>query len=152
MRDTMLTIDHLPAQLAVNDLRGREEDTLLMTWEQRRWLRGKFSTAKGREIAIALPTGTVVAPGAILFASQDWYLRVHAAAEPVLAVTPAGYADAVRIAFEVGNRHFPLAMLANDLLVPDDTAMVQLLERLGARWDRRSEIFNPLGNAHRHEH
>ena len=107
----MLTIDHLPTPVAANELHGREEDTLLMTWEQRRWLRGKFATAKGREIAIALPTGTVVAPGAILHLSPDWFLRVHAAAEPVLAVTPAGYADAVRIAFEVGNRHFPLALL-----------------------------------------
>ena len=59
---------------------------------------------------------------------------------------------AVKIAFEVGNRHFPLALEENLLLVPDDTAMVQLLDRIGAKWERRSAIFRPLGKAHRHEH
>jgi urease accessory protein UreE len=36
------------------------------------------------------------------------------------------------------------------LLVPDDTAMVQLLDRLGARWDRRLAVYTPMGFGHTH--
>ena len=44
----------------------------------------------------------------------------------------------LRIAFEVGNHHFPLAIDGDELLVPDDTAMVQLLDAARrALWTRR---------------
>jgi hypothetical protein len=36
--------------------------------------------------------------------------------------------------------------------VPDDTAMVQLLDRIGARWERRVAVFQPIGKAHSHDH
>jgi urease accessory protein UreE len=33
---------------------------LSLTWEQRRWMRGRFTTEQGREIGVALPTGGLV--------------------------------------------------------------------------------------------
>ena len=72
--------------------------------------------------------------------------------EPVLAVTPRDRNEAIRIAFDVGNRHFPLAIAGDDLLVPDDTAMTQLLTRLGVAWKRSAAVFAPLGADHSHEH
>ena len=48
----------------------------------------------------------------------------------------------MRIAFDVGNRHFSLALDGDVLLVPDDTAMEQLLTRLGVRWERREAVFD----------
>jgi urease accessory protein UreE len=58
----------------------------------------------------------------------------------------------VRVAFEVGNRHFTVAIDGDRLLVPDDTAMVQLLTRLGVPWIRDRAVFVPLGAGHRHDH
>lgn len=152
MPDTALIIDELVQHPALQDLLGKQEDTLVLTSEQRRWVRGRFTTSRGREVALALPTGTSLSPGAILHVQGDWYLRIEAAPEPVLAVFPVDNKDAIRIAFEVGNRHFPLALHDNLLFVPDDAAMVQLFERLGMRFERRREIFCPIGHAHRHEH
>jgi urease accessory protein len=147
-----LIIDRLIPPVSVDDLQGREEDKLVLAWEQRRWLRGRFTTTKGRKIGIALPTGTILAPDSILYVGPDWYLRIEAATEPVLEVLPSGYKDAIKIAFEVGNRHFPLAMQESKILVPDDTAMVRLMDRLGAPWQRRQAVFNPIGNTQGHAH
>ena len=152
MPGTALIIDELIPHPAALDLRGKQEDTLVLTSEQRRWVRGRFTTAKGREVALALPTGTILSPGAILRVEPDWYLKIEAAPEPVLAISPADSAEAIRIAFEVGNRHFPLALENGLILVPDDIAMVQLFDRLGVRFERRQEIFRPIGHAHRHAH
>ncbi len=148
----MLLIDCLIGHAPVPDLLRRQCDNLVLTSEQRRWVRGRFVSAQGREVALALPTGTVLEPDEILWVEEDWYLKVQAAAEQVLAVSPSDYRDAVRIAFEVGNRHFPLAIDGERLLVPDDPAMVQLLNRLGVAWERANAIFQPIGHAHRHEH
>ena len=147
-----LIIDRLIPPVSQDDLQDKEEDKLVLAWEQRRWLRGRFTTAKGRKVGIALPTGATLAPDSILYVGPDWYLRIEAAAEPVLEVLPSGYMEAIKIAFEVGNRHFPLAMQESKILVPDDTAMVRLMDRLGAPWERRQAVFNPIGNTQGHAH
>jgi urease accessory protein len=152
MWGSLLIIDHLIPPAGPADLRAKEDDKLVLTWEQRRWVRGRFTTDKGRKIGLALPTGTTLAPDAILWVEQDWYLRVEAATESVLEIFPCDYAEGVKIAFEVGNRHFPLAMEGNKLLVPDDKAMVRLVDRLGAAWVRRQAVFNPFGNTESHSH
>jgi urease accessory protein UreE len=57
----------------------------------------------------------------------------------------------LRIAFEVGNRHFTLAVEGERVLVPDDPAMEQLLGRLGVAFERMRAVFAPLGFGHRHD-
>jgi urease accessory protein UreE len=59
------------------DLRAKERDRLHLTWEKRRWTRKRLITARGREIALALPTGSVLQPGEILAVEADWYLVVE---------------------------------------------------------------------------
>ncbi len=152
MWGSLLIIDRLISPVSEEILRAKEDDKLVLTWEQRRWVRGRFTTDKGRKIGLALPTGTTLAPDAILWVDQDWYLRVEAATESVLEIFPSDYVEAVKIAFEVGNRHFPLAMQGDKLLVPDDKAMVRLMDRLGAPWERRQAVFNPIANTQGHQH
>ena len=147
-----LIIDRLHPTANQDDLRAKEEDTLVLTWEQRRWMRGRFTTVRGRKIGIALPTGTILGHGAILYVGADWYLKIEAAVESVLEILPSNYNEAVKIAFEVGNRHFPLAIAESKILVPDDKVMVRLMERLGASWKRRLAIFDPIGNTQLHQH
>ena len=148
----MLVVEHLPGPVAADELRGKEADRLLLTWEQRRWARGRFSTAKGREIALALPTGTRLEPGHTVCVETDWYLTIEAVPEPLLAIYPRNREEAIRIAFEVGNRHLPLALEADTVMVPDDAAMVQWLDRSGVPWERRLAAFNPIAKMSRHEH
>jgi urease accessory protein UreE len=146
----MLLIEKLPDVSACVTLADRERDTIVMTFEERRWLRRRATTVAGRSIALALPTGSRLEPEAIIAVEEDWYLQVEAATEQVLAVCPLNRDEAVRIAFEVGNHHFPLAIDGASLLVPDDIAMTQLLERLKIPWERRRTVFNPIGGGHRH--
>jgi urease accessory protein len=147
-----LIIDRLIPPVNSDDLRAKEEDKLVLAWEERRWLRGRFTTAQGRKIGIALPTGTTIAPGSILHVGRDWYLRLEAALEPVLEIAPSDYAEAVKIAFEVGNRHFPLALEGSKILVPDDKVMIRLMERLGVSFRYRQAVFNPVGSTQLHQH
>src|ERR1700676_4706308 len=138
-----LIIERLHPSENQDDLRAKEEDKLVLTWEQRRWMRGRFTTARGRKIGIALPTGTTLAHGAILHVAADWYLKIEAAIEPVLEIFPSDYNEGVKIVFEVGKPPIPLALEKSNFFVPDDKVMVRLMERLGAPWERRQAIFDP---------
>jgi urease accessory protein UreE len=145
-----LVIERTISEIGAEALAGRQRDCLVMTAEERRWLRRIVRSAGGREIALAFPTGSVIAPGALLVVEPQWYLEVEAAKEAVLTVSPRDYKTALRIAFEIGNHHFPLALDGSVLLAPDDPAIEQLLTRLGVEWGREHRVFDPIGRRHEH--
>ena len=133
-------------------LAALDRDRLVLSAEERRWGRRRVKTEKGRELALALPTGSVLTPGHVLYVGPDYYVVIEAAEEPVLVVTPPSRDEAIRVAFEVGNRHFSVAIDGDRLLLPDDIAMEQLLSRLGVAWKRDRVVFVPIGAGHRHAH
>jgi urease accessory protein len=141
----MRVITEAPRPVPPGTLAGKARDTLPLTWEERRWTRKRVTTAAGRELALALPTGTVLDPGAILLVEDEWYLEVEGRPEALLVIFPTSREEALRLAFEVGNRHFTLGCEDGALLVPDDGAMRQLATRAGARWERREAVYTPLG-------
>ena len=132
-------------------LLGLERDVLVLTAEERRWGRRRARTAAGRELALALPTGSVLAAGEVLHVDRAWYVVVEAAMESVLAVEPRSSEEGLRLAFEVGNRHFALAWDGARALLPDDPAMEQLLRRMDLPFARTRAMFEPLGQGHRHD-
>jgi urease accessory protein len=150
-RERALVVTEAPLREDAGGVAGKRRDSLALTWEERRWTRKRLTTREGRELALALPTGSALRPGDVIAVGPDWYVAVEAAPEAVLAVSPRDRAEAIRVAFEVGNRHFALALDGQELLVPDDTAMEQLLTRLGVAWRRRRAVFEPVGAGHRHE-
>jgi urease accessory protein len=143
----MLVITELPLPVEPAALAGLERDTLPLTWEERRWTRKRVRSAAGREVALALPTGSLLRPGDVIAREASWYLMVEGRPEPVLAIYPRDREEAIRIAFDVGNRHFSLALEGECILVPDDTAMEQLVTRLGVAWKRQETVYDPLGAA-----
>jgi len=128
-----------------------ERDVVVLTAEERRWGRRRTRTEAGRALALALPTGSVLAPGEVLHVDVGWYVVVEAAREAVLVVVPRTTRELARVAFEVGNRHFPMAWDGGRVLVPDDPAMEQLLRRMAVTFERGRVVFEPLGRGHRHD-
>ena len=151
MTEPTVIITHPHVRVHDADLSRLDRDALVLTAEERRWGRRRVTTAKGRELALALPTGSVLEPGEILHVARDFYVVIEAGRELVLVVTPRSSEEALRVAFEVGNRHFTLAIDGDRLLVPDDPAMEQLLGRLDVPWQRDQAVFIPLGAGHRHD-
>jgi urease accessory protein len=151
MSAAAVVVTERPSAVGPDTLAGRERDALVLTAEERRWGRRRVVTRAGRELALALPTGSVLGVGEVVHVAEEWYVVVEAAEEAVLVVTPRTREEGLRVAFEVGNRHFTLAVDGARLVVPDDSAMEQLLTRLGVTFERTRAAFLPLGHGHRHD-
>jgi urease accessory protein len=152
MTEPVIVVTRAHVHVHDADLSRRERDRLVLTAEERRWGRRRVVTEKGRTLALALPTGSVLTPGEILYVAAEWYVVIEAAPEAVLAVTPRSRDEGLQVAFEVGNRHFSLALDGERLLVADDPAMEQLLMRIGVTFERTQAVFIPIGLSHRHDH
>src|SRR2546422_634911 len=140
-----VVVTQIQGRVREDELAGYERDTLALTAAERQWGRRRVTTSAGRALALALPTGSVLRPGGILHVGPGWYVVIEAAPEPLLAVTPRSREEALRLAFEVGNRHFTLALDGDRLLVPDDPAMERFLTRAGIPFAREPAGFVPMG-------
>ena len=81
-------------------------DTAALTWEQRQRSRQKLLTALGREVALALPTGTRLLAGDLL-PTAEGYIEVVLTPEEVLVIRPRSLQETAFVAYQIGNRHLP---------------------------------------------
>jgi urease accessory protein len=71
------------------------------------------------------------------------YIRVRAAAEPVIEITAATTTDLLRIAWHLGNRHLPLQALPDRLRIRADHVIAAMVAGLGGRITWRDAPFDP---------
>jgi urease accessory protein len=84
------------------------------------------------------------------------YIRVRAAAEPVIEIAAESAGDLLRIAWHIGNRHLPLQVTDGHLRLRADHVIAAMVEGLGGRVAWREAPFDPeigayAGAAHGHE-
>jgi urease accessory protein len=78
--------------------------------------------------------------------------RLAQAAEPVLEIPLLSPAQAVKTGWQIGNLHFPLAVVEGHILVQDDPAIRQLFERERTLFRARTAVFKPLHAVAPHSH
>jgi urease accessory protein len=105
----------------------------------------------GTEVALVLPRGTVLRDGAIV-SGAGLRVRVLAADEDVLEVRADSPIALARVAYHLGNRHVPVEVGADRLLLGYDSVLADMLIGLGARLSRTWSPFEPEGGAYGHGH
>lgn len=144
----MLLIEH-----KITDVRGLaclERDTIILNWEERRKARQKLKTTKGIEIAIALPTGTILYNGDILYINLNSYIAVEAAEEDVIVIYPEDMVRSVIIAYEIGNRHLPISINADTIITTYNHILEEYLKRESVQYECKRGIFEPIKRGHTH--
>ena len=120
---------------------GARAERLVLTWEQRSKTRQRVMTENGREIVIKLATGTRLPPGTVVWAGEGAYVEVAAADEEVWMVRSADAQTLARVAYEIGNRHFPIEIGPAWVAVLYDHTLAELWTRLGVHADRLRQPF-----------
>ena len=84
-----------------------ERDIVRLDWEARQKCRQRLRTEAGREIGLALPTGTRLSPGDILYQDTDVEIVVEGKPEKVFALRPEKREVFGLICYQIGNLHRP---------------------------------------------
>jgi urease accessory protein len=112
-----------------------------MTAAERRRVRRRIVTPDGLELGLALPTGTVLEPGTLLFVAAAQAYRVEASPEEVVVMHHLSTAQMVAVAHAIGNLHRDLVMAADGLVALWDAPLELMLLRMNIPFSRQSRPF-----------
>ncbi len=123
--------------------------TLELDWAARRQASFDATDSQGRALHVALPQGTVLRGGDVLVTDGGEMVRVLAAAQPVLMVTPCAEhgspLDIVRAAYQVGKRLADVELHSDHLKIAPDLALADMLRAMHLTVREASGAFEPEG-------
>ena len=126
--------------------------TIELDWDVRQKSRFAATDSAGRELGIFLPRGTLVRGGDVLVAEDGSLVRVVAAPQPVLVITPCathGTAfDLTRAAYHLGNRHVPIELQPDHLKIEPDHVLADMLRAMHLTVTEQNLPFEPEGGAY----
>ena len=136
----------------------RRAPTLTLDWDIRQKSRFDAETSDGRRVGVFLARGTVVRGGDVLVTQDGSLLRVVAAPQPVLKITPCtahdhGHAhdpafDLMRAAYHLGNRHVPIELRPDHLKIEPDHVLADMLRAMHLTVTEVREPFEPESGAY----
>jgi urease accessory protein len=138
---------HWPDEAAV--------DSVTLPYLDRHRRRIRLVADTGTPFLLDLPRAQHLTEGDGLELDNGGYMRVCAAAEPVIEVAADSSTDLLRIAWHIGNRHLPLQVADGVLRLRADHVIAAMVEGLGGRVTWRDAPFDPeigayAGAAHGH--
>ncbi|MBC5765172.1 urease accessory protein UreE [Ramlibacter albus] len=126
--------------------------TVELDWDVRQKSRFEATDSQGRQLGVFLPRGTVVRGGDVLVAEDGSLVRVLAAPQPVLVVTPCkehgSPFDLTRAAYHLGNRHVQIELKPDHLKIEPDHVLAQMLRAMHLDVEEANAPFEPEGGAY----
>jgi urease accessory protein len=130
----------------------REMQAVELTFDQRERSRLRATLASGEEIGIQIRIGTVLSHGDKLALQDGRLIEVIAANEALHEVRASSATQLARIAYHVGNRHVPLQVNDDHLLMLPDHVLRAMVEGLGGIVKEVQRGFQPESGAYGHSH
>ena len=130
-------------------------DTLQLEWFEtgKRVLR-RFTTG-GREIAIRfLKESPALQEGDILWMDDLTVISVTIAPADAIVLLPATMADMAAICYEIGNKHLPLFLDRDEVLIPFEEPLFRWLEARGYTPVKQQRVLSNMlrSNVQPHNH
>jgi urease accessory protein len=127
---------------------GEAVDRVVLDYECRHRRRFTMQGAKGLAFLLDLPAAAGLRGGDALVLEDGRLIEVVAAPELLLEIRCADPLHLARVAWHLGNRHFPTQMLSGSLRVRRDHVIAQMVVRLGAQVVEIEAPFDPEGGAY----
>jgi urease accessory protein len=127
-------------------------DSIKLTFDQREKSRLRAKTERGKELGLQLKIGTILSHGDKLQLTDGRVIEVIAADEKLHEVRAPSLTQLARIAYHVGNRHVPLQVNDDHLLMLPDHVLKAMVEGLGGTVSEVTRAFQPESGAYGHSH
>jgi urease accessory protein len=123
-------------------------DAVTLVYLERHRRRIRLVADSGAAFLLDLARARHLADGDGLELEAGGYIRVQAAAEPVLEIAAADRPGLLRIAWHLGNRHLPLQVADERLRIRADPVIADLVTGLGGQLTPLEAPFDPEAGAY----
>jgi len=130
--------------------------TVTLAFDARHRRRLRLTSDAGEPFLLDLERAAVLEDGDGLALSDGTWLAVKAAAEALIEITAPSPSLLLRIAWHLGNRHLPVQLLDDRILIRADHVIEEMVRGLGGRVEAIEAPFDPEAGAyaggHHHHH
>lgn len=132
--------------------------TARLGYDDRHRRRLTIDTLEGEAVLLDLAEATRLRGGDRIALEDGRVLAIEAEAEDVVDITAPDAASLTRLAWHLGNRHTPTAVMFDRLRIRRDHVLEAMVERLGGTVTPASAPFDPEvgayhdGGGHGHHH
>ena len=123
-------------------------DSLTLDYDNRHRRRISLTTDGGMDVLLDLPKAVAMAHGDGLRLEDGRWLAVRAAPEALVEICADDATDLARIAWHIGNRHFPAQILHGAIRIRPDHVMEAMILGQGGALTRLEALFQPEGGAY----
>ncbi|MEM8854610.1 MAG: urease accessory protein UreE [Pseudomonadota bacterium] len=153
----MAPSDTLPRAHTLTNTPGEAQLTVRLSYDDRHRRRLVVSAVDGTRVLIDLAKATRLRSGDTLAMDDGRTLKIAAEDEPVADIFAADERALRTLAWHLGNRHTPTAILADRLRIRRDHVLEDMARRLGAQVTTADAPFDPEpgayhGEGHHHHH
>ncbi len=142
------------------DLSGVTIDELKLEWYELNKRVQRKVTVAGRDVALKfISEGVALADGDVLYSSEDegFAIVVRVLPTQTIVLAPKDMLEMATICYEIGNKHMPLFLEGEELLLPFEAPMYKWLQEAGylPREESRKlvrRLKSKSGDHHHHSH
>jgi urease accessory protein len=130
----------------------KRASTVELDWDLRQKSRFEATDSAGRQLGVFLRRGTVVRGGDVLVVQDGSMVKVIAAPQVVLKITPCSSHgtsfDLIRAAYHLGNRHVPIELKPDHLKIEPDHVLAEMLRAMHLTVVEVNDPFEPESGAY----
>lgn len=139
------------------NMMGIELDTLYLEWYELNKRIQRRVTEAGRDVALKFTSeGAMLRDGDLLYYNQAerGAIVVRVLETPAIILSPKNMLEMATICYEIGNKHMPLFIDGDEILLPYEAPMFAWLKSAGysPREESRQLIHRLKSNASNHHH
>ncbi len=153
-----MLVKNIVGNKAQYNLDGFEVDTLQLEWYELNKRIQRKQTSAGRDIALKFTAESIaLKEGDVLYMSEEERVVIAVEVLPTLTIviSPSNMLEMATICYEIGNKHMPLFIDGEQILLPYEAPMFKWLESAGyAPVQEERKLLQRLKSnvsAHHHE-
>lgn len=148
-----MIIDHISGNIATSATGNRQVDLLQLEWYETTKRIQRKHTRQGMEIAIRfLKEGQRLQQGDILFQNEEKVVVVDILPSDAIVVTPRSLLEMGSVCYEIGNKHLPVFIQNDQVLIPFEEPIFRWLTASGYVTEKAHTRLTHLLNANVQPH
>ncbi|KFD41018.1 hypothetical protein HY02_06895 [Peptococcaceae bacterium SCADC1_2_3] len=136
----------------INDfpLSNRIVEKIYLTWEEIEKRMIRKTTDQGTEVGLVLSEPGNLRNGDVVYADAKRVIIIEVKALDAIVIKPKSFSEVGRLCYVLGNRHLPIFIEDDEVIIPYDNITWIFLQQIGFKMERKERKASRVCQSSRH--